>query len=156
MGRAYMHGWVSLPSQGELYLEHGVPRQVRVEDVEWVVVERVADEIADVTGLRVTLEPWRQDEDSGEMEAAVRVDARDIAVVLSRLAHESAETFYDRYRKSIDESDTDFDEEAYAQDFSLALGACGLHWGEIDHYALRDGYRHALHRASESIARHPE
>lgn len=154
MGRAFMHGWVSLPTQGEVYLEHGLPRRL------WIVgaadVERLVDEIADLTGLNVTLGRWEAGDEVGQVEAAVNIDARDIGEVLRRLALVSAETYYDRYRKPIEASDVDYDDEAYAQDCNFALDACGLNWKQIDDTVLRSDYRRALHRAIEEIARHPE
>jgi len=155
MGSAFMHGWVSLQTEGEMQLDHGVPRRVRVAGDALVDVERMADEIADVTGLHVTLERWEPGEAAGDLEAAVHVGFDDIAEVLKRLAHASAETYYDRYHRPMDASDVDFDDEAYAQDFNVALGVCGLHWGQIDPAALRESYRLALHRAADEIARHP-
>ena len=156
MGRAFMHGWVALPGQAEVQLAHGVPLQVWVEDAATADTQRLADEIAAVSGLHVRLARWQAGAEHGERAAALRVDADDIAEVLMRLAHESAETFYERYRKPIDARDVDFDDEAYAHDFNAALDACGLHWGQIDPRVLRGEYRRALHLASEEIARHPE
>ncbi|MDD5249766.1 MAG: hypothetical protein PHY45_12310 [Rhodocyclaceae bacterium] len=152
MGRAFIHGWVGLPSQGEIYLEHGVPRQVRVDATAMVDVERLVDEIGDLTGLHVTLGPWEADEEAEEMEAAVHVHAQDAAEVLTRLAQASAETFYDRYHKPIETSDTDFDDEAYAHDVNAALEVWGLHWGQVDEVALRVAYQRALHQAVAEIA----
>jgi hypothetical protein len=156
MGRAFMHGWVSLPSQGEIYLEHGVPRQVRIDSHAMADTERLVDEIADVAGLHVTLDAWTPDEEeTGELVAAVRINAQEIAEVLQRLARASAETFYERYRKTIDTGDTDFDDEACAQDFNMALQACGLQWSQLqppDLSALRMNYRRFLHQAADEIA----
>jgi hypothetical protein len=152
MARAFVHGWISLPSQGELYLEHGVPRQVRVADTDSVDVERLLDEVMDVTGLHATVGRWVSDEEAGEMEAMVQVHPEDVTEVLRRLAQRSAETFYDRYHKPMDAGDVDFDDEAYAQDMNEALAVCGLHWGQLDDNALRFTYRQALHRAVYDIA----
>lgn len=156
MGSAFMHGWIGLPTEGEMQLEHGVPRRVRVAGTALVDVERLADEIADVTGLHVTLAHWEPADVAGELEAVLHVNSEDLAAVLQLLAHASAEAFYDRYHKPMDVGDVDFDDEAYAQDFNLALGVCGLHWGQIDQAALRDRYRLALHGAVDAIVRHPD
>lgn len=152
MGSAFMHGWVSLPTEGEMYLEHGVPRQVRIDGKQIMDMERLADEIADLTGLHVTLGKWETFEDTEEMAAAVQVNAQDIVEVLNRLARASAENFYDRYRKPIDDSDTDFDEEARAQDFNVALQVCNLQWDQLDKSSFRESYRLALHQAAAEIA----
>jgi hypothetical protein len=155
MGQAFVHGWISLPSQGELYLEHGVPRQVRVSDAEAVDVERLLDEVMDMSGLHVTIGHWEADDEAGEMAATVRVHPEDVTEVLRRLAQRSAEAFYDRYRKPMDAADLDFDDEAYAQDVNEALAVCGLRWGQLDDNTLRFTYRRALHRAVDEIAQQP-
>ena len=154
IGSAFMHGWVSLPSRGEIYLEHGVPRHVRIDDKITADVERLVDEIIDVTGLHVTLDRWLPAEEAGEIVAAVHVSVQDISEVLKRLARASAETFFDRYHKPIDASDTDFDDEACAQDVNTALQVCGLQWAQfhLDQPALRGSYRQALHQAAAEIA----
>lgn len=152
MARAFIHGWVGLPSQGELYLEHGVPRLVRAADAGNIDVERLLGEVMDVTGLHVTLGRWETDEDVGEMTAMVQIHPEDVTEVLRRLAQRSAEAFYDRYHKPMDASDVDFDDEAYAQDMGEALAACGLHWGQLDDGVLRFTYRQALHRAVDEMA----
>lgn len=156
MGRAYMHGWIGLPTEGEIYLEHSVPRQVRMENGQMADMERLIDEIAETTGLHVTLGRWEACDEFGEMvEAEVHVDPEDIAEVLNRLAHASAETFYDRYHKTLDASDTDFDDEACAQDFNMALHICNMQWGQLDKPMVRENYLHALHRAVDEIAGKP-
>lgn len=152
MGRAFVHGWVSLPSQGELYLEHGVPREVRIAEADRVDVERIIDEVMDVTGLHVTIGHWEADAESGDMHAVIEIHPEDVTEVLRRLAQRSAEAFYDRYQKPMDASDIDFDEEAFAQDMTEALSMCGLHWGQLDDRSLRFTYRQALHRAVDDIA----
>ncbi len=156
MGQAFLHGWVSLPSQGELYLEHGVPRLVRVADAHSVDVERLLDELADVSGLHATIGRWEADEDAGEMEATVQVHPEDVTEVLRRLAQRSAEAFYDRYHKPMDAGDLDFDDEAFAQDMNEALAVCGLRWGQLDERTLRFSYERALHEAVEDIVEHPD
>lgn len=153
MGRAFMHGWISLPSQGELYLEHGIPREVRVADALPVDVERLLDEVDDVTGLHVTLGHWQADEETGELEATVQVHAEDVTEVLLRLAKASAENYYDRYHRMMDASDIDYDDEAYAEDMNHALEVCGLRWNQLEDAALKRAYRQALHRAVEDIGK---
>lgn len=150
MARAFVHGWISLPSQGELYLEHGVPRLVRVAEALAVDVERLLDEINDLTGLHVTVARWEADED--ELEATVQVHAEDVTEVLKRLAQASAETYYDRYHKPMDAGDLDFDDEAFAQDVNEALTVCGLRWDQLDARPLRFVYQRTLHSAVDEIA----
>jgi hypothetical protein len=150
-----MHGWVSLPTSGEVYVEQGLPRRVWVADGARADVERLAREVAAMVGVHVLLGAWEPSEDAEGMEAALHVIAADIGLVLGRLARSSAETFVDRYQKPIDSEDTDYDDEAYAQDMETALALCGLHWSDVDAQALRQDYRLALHRASEEIVAHP-
>jgi hypothetical protein len=156
MGDSLVHGWVSLPTRGEAYLEHGVPRRASVAGDAPVDVGQLAEEITDMTGLRVTLGTFEPGEEPGQLEAGVDVSPQDLNEVLGRLAQASAEVFYDRYRKPIDAEDTDFDDEAFAQDLGTALEACRLHWGEVDEAALRERYRLTLHSACEEIARRAE
>jgi len=149
-----IHGWVSLVADAEVFLEHGVPTRVWVAD-EAVNTGALAEEIRELTGLQVTFGPWEAGEEPGEREAKLHVSPGYIGRLLEVLAHASAETFYDRYRKAIEPDDTDFDEEAYAQDFNAALEYCGLHWGDVDKDSLAQTYVTNLHRAAEEIAHHP-
>ena len=153
MASAFLHGWISLPTRGEVYVDHGVPRRMWVRPDAAADVERLRNEIAELTGLRVTLRGWEPSEEPGALEAAVRVSAEDIVEVLRRLAHASAETFYDRYRRPIGAGDTDFGEEAYAQDLGVALEFCGLGWQQAAQMpGLRESYERELRADSEEIA----
>lgn len=151
MGSAFVSGWVSLPSQGEVYLEHGIPRQVWVPHSA-VDVSRLQREIMDATGFDTRLGAWQVGEAPGEMEAPLSIKPEEIDQVLERLAHSSAMTFYERYRKPLNEDDTDFDAEAYSQDINAALAFCGLGWSDVRDDELRQKYRRALYRASEALA----
>lgn len=152
MGRAFINGWVSLPACGDVYLEHGLPRRIWVTNSANVVAERLVDEIAELTGLLVTLGDWEPGENGDGMEAVLRVNPADIDLVMQQLAETAAETFVDRYQKMIDSEDIDYDEEAFAEAMQTALGICGLHWDQLNEGALRQDYCLALHRASEEIA----
>lgn len=155
MASALLHGWISLPTRGEVYVSHGVPRRIWVRPDAASDVERLRDEIAEITGLRVTLHAWEPSEDPGALEAAVQISAEDIGEVLRRLAQGSAETFYDRYRRPIGTGDTDFGEEAYAQDLGAALEFCGLGWQQVAQMSgLRERYDRELRADSEEIAHH--
>lgn len=156
MGSAFLHGWVSLPTAGEILLEHGVPVAARVSADGLIDVERMADEIAEISGLDVTLGPWQPLDESDQVQADLHVDAREIREVLRRLALVSADTFFDRYRKAIAEDDVDYEDEAYAHDFGIALNACGLRWNQADPLDLRGEYLQTLHSAAEEKLRHPE
>ncbi len=149
-----IHGWVSLVADAEVFLEHGVPTRVWVAE-EAANTAALAEEIRELTGLQVSFGPWEAAEEPGEREATLHVRPEYIGRLLEVLAHASAEAFYDRYRKAMDPEDTDFDEEAYAQDFNAALEYCGLHWGDVEKDTLAQSYLATLHRACEQIARHP-
>ncbi len=154
-GRAYPHGWISLPSAGELLIEHGLPFAVRVRNGKPVDVERIIADIAKISGLNVTIGYWKPTDGDSIMEAALRVDAREIDEVLRRLAQVSADVLAKRFRKPIELDDLDFDDEAYAHDFGVALGICGLRWGQADQAALRDNYVRTLRQAADAIVRQP-
>lgn len=153
MDKEIIHGWVTLGPDVEVFLEHGVPTRIWVGGMPEPAL--LMDEIRELTGLKVTLGPWEPGEDPGELEASLHVSPEYIGRLLEVLARASAETFYDRYHKAIESEDTDFDDEAYAQDFNAALEYCGLHWGDVDKDALAHSYVATLHRAAEEIARHP-
>jgi hypothetical protein len=153
MDKEIIHGWVSLGPDAEVFLEHGVPTRIWVGGMPEPAL--LLDEIRELTGLKVILGPWEAGEGSGELEAPLRVSSEYIGRLLEVLARASAETFYDRYHKPIDPEDTDFDEEAYAQDFNAALEYCGLHWGDVDKKALEQSYRATLHRVAEAMTRAP-
>jgi hypothetical protein len=151
MGSAFVNGWISLPTQGEIYMENGLPRHVWVPHGP-VDLARLTDEIAQVTGLNTRVGEWQEGVQVGEMEASLDIDAEDIDQVLQRLARVSAETFYERYHKAIDDEDIDFDDEAYSQDLNAALTYCRLDWSQINQRELRSSYRRALHQASAALA----
>lgn len=151
MEKEIIHGWVTFGPDVEVFLEHGVPTRLWVGGMPEPAL--LMDEIRELTGLKVMLGPWEAGEAPGELEASLHVSPEYIRPLLEVLARASAETFYDRYQKVMDADDTDFDDEAYAQDFNSALQYCGLHWGDVDKDALAQAYRSALHRASETVAR---
>ena len=148
-----IHGWVALVADAEVFLEHGVPTRIWVAE-EAMSTGALAEEIRELTGLQVTFGSWEAGEGPGEREAALHVSPGYIGRLLEVLAHASAEAYYDRYHKAIDADATDYDAEAYAQDFNAALEYCGLHWGEVDKEFLEQSYLASLHRAADEIARH--
>lgn len=151
MDKEIIHGWVTLGPDVEVFLEHGVPTRIWVGGMPEPAL--LVDDIRELTGLKVALGPWEAGEAPGELEAALHVSPEYIGRLLELLARASAETFVDRYHKTMDADDTDFDDEAYAQDFNSALEFCGLRWGDVDKDALAPSYRSALHRAAETVAR---
>lgn len=154
MGTALMEGWVPLHSGAEVHLMHGLPDRVWMEGSMPPSGAELADEIFGVSGLHVRLGDWQTAAGELQFEAMVTVVREDLPEVLRRLAIASAEVYYDRYHKTMGPDDTDWDDEAYAQDFDMALHLCGLHWGEVDEAQLRNEYCEAMHRASDLITRH--
>ncbi|MBL8483252.1 MAG: hypothetical protein JNJ60_13725, partial [Rhodocyclaceae bacterium] len=141
---------------GETHLVNGIPDRVWVPDIRAADDRRLRDDVLTLTGLHVSMGPWRPGDGVNEREAAVHVEPEDFAEVLKHLAHASAATYFDRYHHRIDTGATDFDDEAYARDFAVALSRCGLRRNEIDQSVFRDDYCMALHEAAESIEVHPE
>lgn len=149
------HGWVELPSGFEVELEHGIP--VRVGNAGLALPHDSAaleEEIARETGLRVQIGRWEPVE--GELEARLTVSRDDLAEVLRRLARASASVFVDRFVKAYDETDTDYGQGAFAQDFSLALGYCGLDWGSVDQEPFYRDYLETFKAETERLAQHPD
>ncbi len=149
------HGWVELPSGFEVELEHGIP--VRVGNAGFELPPDPAaleEEIARETGLRVKVGRWEPVE--GELEARLNVSRDDLGEVLRRLARASASVFVDRFVKAYDEADTDYGQAAFAQDFSLALGYCGLGWGEVDQEPFYLDYLETFRAETERLARRPD
>lgn len=149
------HGWVELPSGFEVELEHGIP--VRVGNAGLALPPDSAaleEEIARETGLRVQIGRWEPVE--GELEARLTVSRDDLAEVLRRLARASASVFVDRFVKAYDEIDTDYGQGAFAQDFSLALGYCGLDWGSVDQEPFYRDYLETFKAETERLAQRPD
>ncbi|WP_333840667.1 hypothetical protein [Pelomicrobium sp.] len=149
------HGWVELPSGFEVELEHGIP--VRVGNAGLALPPDSAaleEEIARETGLRVQIGRWEPVE--GELEARLTVSRDDLAEVLRRLARASASVFVDRFVKAYDETDTDYGQGAFAQDFSLALGYCGLDWGSVDQEPFYRDYLETFKAETERLAQRPD
>ncbi len=150
------HEWVDLPSGFEVELEHGIPVRVGNAGVLELPGDPAAleEEIARETGLRVKVGRWEPVE--GELEARLTVSRDDLAEVLRRLARASASVFVDRFVKAYDETDTDYGRAAFAQDFSLALGYCGLQWSDVDQEPFYQDYLETFKAETERLARHPD
>ena len=152
MGSAFTHGWVSLMSSGEVHLRHGVPDRVWMPADTDIDGARIASDIAEVTGLNVMVGPWMASAYPGEREALLYVREDDFGQVLRRLAHASAEVFMDRYHSAMPDEPSDFDMEAFARDFGIALELCGKRRGELAQENFQEQYRLALHDAADELA----
>lgn len=153
MATAIKHGWVVLPCGAEVLLENGIPRRAWIKEYAMSETPDIVAETVDVTGFHVTIGEWELGENTGEMEAVLIVTPHELGDVLQCLAAASAGVFYDRYKKAIEPDDTDWDDEAYAQDFNTALQYCGVTWGEVNEQAYRQIYCEAMHRRTEELAR---
>ncbi|MGD2137802.1 MAG: hypothetical protein PVF08_06065 [Gammaproteobacteria bacterium] len=152
-----VNGWQRLPSGFDVELRHAIP--VRISDNGGGPAPAgatLAQEITALTGLRVTLGEWLSGERPGEHEARLTVSGEQLEEVLRRLALAAAAVFVDRYHKTVDRDDVDWDTLEYDNDFRKALAHCGLAWGDVDKEAYRDGFVEAMHRETRRLAAAPE
>lgn len=145
-----MEGWVTIPSGYDVCFERGIPVEVS-DNGKGPAAQSLADEIAALCGLRVTIGNWSRADDADEQLAPITVAREDMAEVLRRLALVSAAVFVDRYNKPIHTRDFDWDAEEYAVDFNIALKCCGLGWGDVDKEAYFHGYAEAMHEESRRL-----
>lgn len=155
MGETVKEGWCILACGYEVHFEHGAPVKVSNNGKPLPAPEGLAQEITDLSGMRVMLGAWEPAEGSLEVEAPVTVARDDLDKVLRNLALVSAGVFVDRYGKPIDpDDDTDWDDEEYALDFGSALKLCGLKWGDVDKQTHVEAYRAAMHEETVRLAGH--
>lgn len=150
------NGWVHLPCGCDLELRHGVPVRLSCgDDTPDIKATTLSNEVTAMTGLRVSLGEWQPGDEDGELQSRVRVSGEQLAEVLNRLALSSAAIFFDRYHKTPDREDVDWDTLEYANDFRRALEHCGLDWEAVDREACKPGYLEAMHaeirRLSEAL-----
>ena len=151
------NGWVRLPCGCDLELRHGVPVRLSCGDeTPDIKAADLSAEVAAMTGLRVSLGEWQPGEEDGELQARVRVSGEQLTEVLNRLALSSAAVFFDRYHKTLDKDDVDWDTLEYANDFRRALDYCGLDWEAVDRDACKPGYLEAMHAETRRLAQAPE
>jgi hypothetical protein len=146
------NGWESLPNGFDVEFRCGIPVRVSDNGRGMTVPEDVLQEEVSALGtLHVCLGDWESGERAGEHEACLIVSGREFAEVLRRLAVSSAALFVDRYHKTVDGSDVDWDRLEYLKDFRAALEFCGLAWGDIDMNECFDDYVEAMHRETRRL-----
>lgn len=145
------HGWYSLAPHCEVEFEHGVPVRIACEWSRKPEHEAsLVDDIHALCGFRVSIGAWSGD-GSPEREAPLTVAAAEFDGVLTRRARSAAATFFDRYGHALRPQDTDFEEEAYAQDFIAAMRHCGVGWDDVDKEAHFAAWRRTLHAEAERL-----
>ncbi len=152
MASALKRGWVTLPCGAEILLDEGIPRRIWIGGGTVSAPAEIVAQTATITGFHVAIGELEAGGDGGDAEAALTVVPSELGHVLECLAAASARVFYDRYRKSIDLEDTDWDDEAYAQDLGTALRLCGTQWSDVDDQAYRVLYRRAMHAETEQLS----
>lgn len=151
MGEMLKHGWITLAGNVEVHLDHGVPTAVCVKSAAPDGAALVR-QIGELTGLKVTFGSWHPVARASEQEAPVVIAREGLAEVVKRLAMASAQVFVEYYHKPVDEEDTDWDPEEFAQDFGNALKYCGLQWSEVDQDSYFRIYREVMHAETARLA----
>ena len=150
-------GWERLPNGFDVEFRHSIPVRISDNGRGMTVPEEVLlEEVSALGKLHVCLGDWQSGERAGEHEASLTVSDREFAEVLRRLAVSSAELFVERYHKTVDASDVDWDRLEYLADFSAALEFCGLARGDIDIDVYFDAYVEAMHRETHRLVRSGE
>lgn len=152
-----VHGWQRLPGDGDVEFRHAIPVRVSDNGLGPALNETtLVEEIMQLGGLRVRLGEWQPGERPGEREAPLLVAGDQLAEVLRRLALSSAALFVDRYHKTVDRDDVDWDTLEYDNDFRKALAHCGMDWNDVDKEAYRDGFVEAMHQETRRLATRPD
>lgn len=152
-----VNGWQRLSSGVDVEFRHAIPVRVSDNGNELTPTEStLVDEIRALGGLRVGLGEWQPGEKPNEHEARLLVADDQLAEVLRRLALASAAIFVDRYHKTVDRDDVDWDALEYDNDFRKALEHCGLQWGDVDKEAYRGGFVEAMHQETRRLAALPD
>ena len=150
-------GWESLPNGFDVEFRRSIPVRISDNGHGMTVPEDVLlEEVSALGKLHVCLGDWESGERAGEHEACLYVSGREFAEVLSRLAVSSAALFVERYHKSVDDSDVDWDRLEYLRDFRTALDFCGLAWGDVDMDVYFDDYAEVMHRETRRLAQSGE
>ena len=151
------NGWESLPNGFDVEFRSSIPVRISDNGRGMTVPEDVLlEEVSALGKLHVCLGAWESGERAGEHEACLTVSGQEFAEVLRRLAVASAALFVDRYHKTVDDSDVDWDRLEYLKDFRTALELCGLAWGDVDMDASFDDYAEVMHRETRRLAQSGE
>jgi hypothetical protein len=151
------NGWERLPNGFDVEFRSSIPVRISDNGRGMTVPEDVLlEEVSALGKLHVQLGAWESGERAGEHEACLTVSGKEFAEVLGRLAAASAALFVERYHKSIDKSDVDWDRLEYLKDFRAALEFCGLAWGDVDMDTCFDDYAEVMHRETRRLAQSGE
>ena len=151
------NGWERLPNGFDGEFRHSIPGRISDNGRGMTVPEDVLlEEVSALGKLHVSLGDWESGERAGEHEACLTVSGREFAEVLRRLAVASAALFIERYHKSVDDNDVDWDRLEYLKDYRAALKFCGLARGDIDMDDCFDDYVVAMHRETRRLAQSGE
>jgi hypothetical protein len=155
--KTIVNGWQRLSNGFDVEFRHAIPTRISDNGNELSLPEStLVGEITALGELRVTLGEWLPGEKPGEHEARLTVSRDQLAEVLRRLALASAAVFVDRYHKTVDRDDIDWDTLEYDNDFRKALDHCGLEWNDVDKEAYRTGFVEAMHQETRRLAAAPE
>jgi len=147
-------GWQRLSNGFDVEFRHYVPYRVSDNGLEQTIpTPLLLEEITALGKLHIRLGEWQTGERPDEREARLYVSDGDFVEVLERLARSAAVVFVDRYRKAIDETDTDWDRLEYLKDFHTALDCCGLAEADVNPDEYRRNYIEAMHRETQRLAR---
>jgi hypothetical protein len=147
------NGWERLPCGCDLELRHGIPVRLSCAGgIPDAPASGLPEEVAALTGLRVSIGEWLPGEDAAEAQAKTRVTGEQFTEVLNRLALSAAAVFFDRYHKPVARDDVDWDTLEYANDFRRALDYCGLDWNVVDRDACRASYLKTMHAETQRLA----
>lgn len=145
-------GWIRLSSGFDVELVHGIPKRLSNNGLESPADDaQLVEEVADLTGLTVTIKGWTASSEAGEQEAELCVDLLEFGDVLQRLALTSAALFVDHYHKPIDPDAVDWDSAEYARDFNRAAEHCCIDVGEMSRQDYYDGYVSAMHTETQRL-----
>ncbi|MGB5259508.1 MAG: hypothetical protein WBO34_03185 [Gammaproteobacteria bacterium] len=150
---AISDGWQRLSNGFDVEFKHNIPYRVSDNGQDLDMSDSLLlEEIKALGKLPVQLGEWQPGERPDEHEARLYISDRDFARVLERLACSAAVVFVDRYHKTVDENDTDWDRLEYLKDFHNALDCCGLAVGDIEPDDFRDAYIDVMHRETRRLA----
>jgi hypothetical protein len=147
-----INGWESLPNGFDVEFRDSIP--VRISDNGHgvsVPEEVLLEEVSALGRLHVSLGEWVPGERTGEQEASLTVSGQEFSEVLRRLAVASAALFVERYHKTVDKRDVDWDRMEFTRDFRIALEVCGLAAGSVDMNDYFNDYVAAMHEEAERL-----
>jgi hypothetical protein len=149
---ATQSGWVTLSNGFDVELLHGIPLRLSNNGIDIAADDaKLVEEVSKLTELTVVIKGWQEAEESGELEAALCVDALQFEQVLRRLALASAALFVDRYHTPIDKDSVDWDNAEYARDFNHAVDICCLDAGEMNREDYFTEYVMLMHAETKRV-----